>query len=365
MIFIGLAVATLLLGSVLWLVPWIAIVGQVIVIFISMPLFLLAVTPRYYLERIFSLLVFSPRGTTFKYLSSKSRRRLVRDVVYHDQFAHNMAFLQLGLLALVGIFGILQTEWFVSLLPRPTVEEIRQHINASRALQKQIADKYRVQIGREPDNSIALSPLFTELQQRELQEAIAFLLRDESLQIDLKNNFGLSFGDVNAVIVPGWAISYENVDLIGITLEGWRAAQSASTDTQGFTLRDRPGLPQSTVEGRPIIVLNYWAFRSNDTLRLSLFHEMLHAMNVPGYYPSRLAFTRNDLDYLPQYRDFVSRSGLEGKRDYIIWIVLVLMPWSLFLLLIVRVYRGSKSVSVGLQLQEGKTADSVKDSFPS
>jgi len=253
----------------------------------------------------------------------KNRAFVRSDESYN--FKRNLfGFVLSGLIGLVGVF---QTEFFVSLLPSPSNAAIKDHIEKSEKIQHDQIAKSAKKWGK-PQDGIEFK-LFGDAQLKRLQEAKAILFDDNALQSELQNEFGASFHDVNAVVIPSWEMNPDNNELIGITTDGWRQATTAKgeVDVGGFTLRDRPFRTLVTLDGRPRLVLNPKAFESPKMLRLTLFHELLHAMNVPGFYPWPFTFAQNDLTYLEEYRAYVKREGLEGWHEASIWVLAVLVPW--------------------------------------
>lgn len=258
--------------------------------------------------------------------------------------------------AIVLICGFFQTQLFVKLLPRPENNVIRAHIEQCRKIQEQL--------GAQKNPSGIIFWMFGEKPLRTLEEAKESLLRDDALQTKLKEKFGTSFRELNVVIVPAWAMdTTANNEQIGITYAGWKEATGAKGDSDvgGFTLRDRPGLKQITVDGRPRIVLNPVCFQDRNSLRLTLFHELLHAMNVPGDYPSRVTFAQNDLIYLPEYTEFVNQENLDGHREAIIWVLAVLIPAFILALLVRRHKKVRKRLTNILVSPNAVPASDVSD----
>jgi len=240
---------------------------------------------------------------------------------------------------LVGVFGVLQTQWFVAFTNRPDYTQIRKDIQESKRLQDQLAREYGLRSGSTPSAGIEIHrDLFNTPQTEEIEGQLRFLLQDDLLQSDLKRAFGYDFRDINAVVFPGWLI-YESVsEQAGLTPQGELSVlrSSGSSTSLGFTLRDQPEQQRLTIDGRPRIALNVGAFKTRETLRFALFHELFHAMNVPGISPSRFTFAQNDLTYLTEYRSYLWRSGLEGNRQYLIWLLIVIIPWTISLFCILR-----------------------------
>jgi hypothetical protein len=237
--------------------------------------------------------------------------------------------------ALVCI-GIIQTQWFVSLLPHPSIDTIRDHIAKCQGLQKEARD-HCCKESSQPIQSGIIFKLFSDNQKRHLEAARDILLNDEALDNELRQKFKISLRDLNVVVVPAWQMdTTDNNQLIGISDQGWRDANVAKgePDVGGCTLRERPGFSAITDDGRPRIVLNPKAFEKDRTIRLTLFHELLHAMNVPGYYPSKLTFAQNDLTYLPEYRAYVRQHQLDGWYQYNVLLFGVGVPLLLFLLVL-------------------------------
>ncbi len=245
-----------------------------------------------------------------------------------DRYKYKRTGFGLVLSLFVCLIGVAQTKLFVTALPCPSNEAIRKHVVASLKLQKEQATRYAKKSAQVPDG-IVFELFDTDVEFKQLEETKAALLSDDALQKDLRDSFGASFQEVNAVVVPAWKLqTSDNNDVIGITMDGWRQAVTAKgeVDVGGFTLRDRPGRVACTLDGRPRLVLNPKAFESARMLRLTLFHELMHAINVPGFYPSPVTFAQNDLTYLPEYRAYVKQQKLEGWDEWIIWALAVFMP---------------------------------------
>lgn len=230
---------------------------------------------------------------------------------------------------LIGVLGIFQTRTFISQLPGLDESYIRQHVTQCRKLQSVKRNN-----STKTKSGIVVELFDTDKQKQAIEEARDSLLKDEELQSVLRDKFGVSFRDLDVVVIPAWKMDTpDNIKQIGITIDGWRQASTAKGETNvgGFTLRDRPtDTKPSTLDGRPRIVINPKAFESEKTLRLIVFHELLHAMNVPGFYPWPLTFAQNDLTYLKEYRHFVKRAGLEawdGWDETRTWVLAVFVPW--------------------------------------
>lgn len=295
-----------------------------------------------YSRAAFLVLVSAPY-VVFSKLPTYLSRRVTRtptsessdDIFGSGKALENMSFLFYAILPMiVGLVGFVQTDAFASLLSRPSDAQIRVSMRESQAIQDEIARRSSI---NPPSRAIEFQ-LFDEAQVTALQNATSFILVDDSLQRELQLAFGRSLRDVTAVVVPSWRINSGNLDLLGITNEGWQSIQTkrsggldllqtSLTDVGGYTLRERPHTPAVTLDGRPRIVLNLSAFESAAKLRLVLFHELLHAMNIPGYQPPWYAFAHNDLTYLPLYRDYVRRSGFRRFDEYMVWILAVITPW--------------------------------------
>jgi hypothetical protein len=235
--------------------------------------------------------------------------------------------------AALGIIGLFQTQLFVSLLPRPSNIDIRNHIAACKSVQDARRASFRNTTGMESPRGIIDISGFDIRQMQILKDATQSLVSDEQLQRELINSFGTSFRDIDVMIVPGWQLnSADSSELMGITVEGWLISRHADGESNiaAFTLRERPNQIPVTFDGNPRVVLNVSAFQSPDILRFTLFHELLHAMNVPGFVPSRLAFAQDDLTYLPEYRNFINKSGIGFWHEALIWGVAVVTPWLIF-----------------------------------
>jgi hypothetical protein len=229
--------------------------------------------------------------------------------------------------AILLIGGICQTQLFVRFWAYPDNKTIRGHMAECRKLQDAMShgnQEHRI-----------VFQLFDDKVRKTLEATRDSLLNDDSLQSELKAKFGVSFRELDVVVIPAWENTPDNIDLVGVTQDGWKEATKVKgySDVGGVTVRDKPILSKRTVDGRPRIVLNPCAFQN---LRLTLFHELIHAMNVPAYYPSPLTFAQNDLIYLPEYREIVRREHLDEWREIKIWTFAVIVPALLFGLIIRR-----------------------------
>jgi len=234
----------------------------------------------------------------------------------------------------VGLVGFFQTQFFSRFLPGPTTQQVIAHMEVSQTLQDGLRKSYKGQI--EPGVQI---DLFEEGVRTQVSNSVQSLLSDELLQNDLQSSFGRSFRDVQVVIIPGWEItSRPRSEFTGLTDYGWLITDRARRNDYvgGYTIRDRPSEQRVTVDGRPRIILNPSAFESAHVLQLTLFHEMLHAMNVPGGRPPWFCFAQDDLSYLPQYRAYESREVLNLKNQVLIWALGVIFPFSLSLVYLRR-----------------------------
>jgi hypothetical protein len=232
---------------------------------------------------------------------------------------------------LVAVLNVVQTEWFVRRYPPPGgMEKVKADMTADRDLQNQHREEY-AESGKELVQGIAFNSLFTEDQKKALKDVTDSLLNDEHLQDDLKQEFGVSFKDLNAMVIPAWQIHNEgNKFQLGLTDVCWKAARepAGKLHVGGFTVRDTVKFKgRLTLDGTPRIALNYQAFNSIRDLRLALFHEMLHALNVPGFYPCPIILTQTDLTYLPEYRSFIKQERLNNSsQEYSLWCFLIIMP---------------------------------------
>jgi hypothetical protein len=240
------------------------------------------------------------------------------------------------LLFLLGLFGVLQTQWFIKhFLHRPDHKVLNSHIEECNKRQKEIYDRLEQQSGKPPgENIYIMKDHFSQTQHDMIAEATKSLVDDD----DTVPYFRTSLKEVRAVIFPAWmVVKREGYEDFGITPEGARNAPviAGKRGVDALTLRDRHDLPyQVTNDGRPRIAINLSAFGSSETLRLTIFHELLHAGNVPGYVPGWREYLQNDLKYLPEYRSYIAREGLEGWQEWKLWVWWVWTPWGVGILII-------------------------------
>jgi hypothetical protein len=239
-----------------------------------------------------------------------------------------------------------QTEWYASRQKWVDHVSVHREVTADWELQRQLAKRHGTEPGEKPATGIVFpTELFNERQRQALENAKQFLLSDQELQKELNEKFGFSFQDINAVVVPGWQLhNSSNRMLVGLTEISWNALGDLPGDPNvpGFTLRDRDPRLLIAYDGRPRVVLNLAAFHSQNMLRWVLFHELLHAMNIPAHNPPKYVRLQSDLTYLPLYRSFIRKAGLGGWYEVWIWLLCVCAPWTIGLI-------------VGLRTKFGKT----------
>lgn len=227
--------------------------------------------------------------------------------------------------AAFAVVGLCQTSCFGRFLPGYDYATIQEHMKSCKDLQN-VREK-----GRE--KRIDFDSFGPDLEQR-LRIAVDSFRNDELLNTRLKSRFGKDFTDLDVVVIPSWEItSKEKADLYGITLVGWSHADKArNTDYVGaYTLRERPNEGKVTTDGRSRIIINPSAFQSENALRFTLFHELLHTLNIPGYDPPWYFFAQDDLRYLREYREEVDRRGWILYSQAFIWILAVVVPFGIAL----------------------------------
>jgi hypothetical protein len=226
----------------------------------------------------------------------------------------------------VGFFFVSQTQLVVWFYQRPNISRIRESIKLDRALQ----DGYRSEDDKKwgvPARKISFKMFKPDTQER-LERLTNSLLREERLQKELLSIYGTNFEEVYATVVPGWEVSPGNIEQIGLTQVSLAAAESVSGEPSvpGFTVRDQVAIPvRLTTSGTPIVTINIAAFDTDNKLKLTLFHEFHHAMNIDGN-PRKYYLFQNDLTFLPHYCDYIKRNNLEGWTQYNI-IALIIVSW--------------------------------------
>ena len=224
------------------------------------------------------------------------------------------------------MIGVLQTEWFVTMLNHPTAAQVQQSIQEDDAEQQKIRRQYE-QTGKACITGIVFHERFEQSARDMLNRALTELKANHELQKTLKNDFGKTFDDVDAVIFPAWQTNHHKA-VYGFTEIGLAAARSASAQlfAAGFTIRDRRNKPQVTEDGVPRIGIDLEAFEDNETLKVTLFHELLHAMNVPKHEPPWYTFSllQNDLAYCDEYRDCIHRFSFKNDREWLVRIGILL-----------------------------------------
>jgi hypothetical protein len=169
---------------------------------------------------------------------------------------------------------------------------------------------------------------FDEDLKGQLKDARAFVENDEEFQKLLLKRFGRNFKGLDVIMIPMWSPKVQdNYSQAGITYDArWTDVLDAffDKDAKAVTIRERPGKPQMTVDGIPRIIVKYEAFASTTTLRKTVFHELLHAINLPGYrYRTKVPWwgeveytkAQDDLCYLEEYRNYTSKESLWLVED--------------------------------------------------
>src|SRR5260370_27282765 len=240
---------------------------------------------------------------------------------YEEKYNLKMGIVRMAILIGAAGVGFLQTSTFGAFLSGPDDKGIREHVKICNGLEAQRLVDYMKMNNRVVPDGVTYE-LFAPDVQAHLKRTVDSFLNDDSLQEELKNEFGTSFRDISVVVIPSWEIDTPvNNDVVGITMAGWQQAEKTKGTEYvgGYTLRERPNEMSVTVDGRPRIVLNPSAFQSERALKLTLFHEFLHAMNIQGVNPPFFCFAQDDLRYLREYRDEVSRQGLIRGTEILIW----------------------------------------------
>lgn len=228
----------------------------------------------------------------------------------------------LGTLVFVVITLIvwMQTESYVRVARKfigPTYAELKKHIADSRRIQSNLAAR----------NNRQLVPGFSYLyvDSRDLTKLEATrtdILRDGELRQKLQSQFETDLDHVSAVIALSWETDNQGYcEEIGITRQGgWSDFKEATKSCAigATTIRDRPNVTQRTLDGTPRIVLNPNALAYSNWTKFVVFHEMLHAMNIPAY-SLPVAWVQTDLTYLEEYRWYVEKNNLGTWNDYICW----------------------------------------------
>jgi hypothetical protein len=234
---------------------------------------------------------------------------------------------------LISILGFFQTGIFNSLFTPPTIQEIRQEIVAAQERQRTISQGYRTRYGQEPETGIVIGESFgkfTEAIKREVSD----LQHQGEINDYLRDKFGVSLDKADVVILPSWVLykpEYNPDELkeIGLTEQGWENAKvhAGEPNVPGYTIRDRfSNEKQLTLSGKPRIFLNEDAFlQSQQGLRLTIFHELLHGINIPGHpLPAWRNRGQTDLDYLPAYHWCISHARLRDDHEFPIWTFVII-----------------------------------------
>lgn len=229
-----------------------------------------------------------------------------------------------GLSILLAVFCWMQTglyvRWYVSRFENDLMSypKLRTKMGDDRSRQKSLgptADKRapdkKEWDPKEPDRNVQYLD-FTTKEKANVRNALIFVLTDGDLDRKLKDQFETSLRDVKVVVAPIW--KRDDPDYLkknGITLEGEEDVDksSKSCDIGAATVRDKVGVKQKTVDGIPRIVFNPNALADESWTRRVVFHEMMHAMNLPGYY-APFGRAQTDLTYLPEYCWFVGKAKL-------------------------------------------------------
>lgn len=259
-----------------------------------------------------------------------------------DPYAFVIASVLFILFFSVSIWGLRQTEWAISrFFTRPGgIDRIRLQMKADQDIQlkrnknycadPQAKRKPCVPMGKKDGEGIqVLKDLFSKRQQAQLDLAIRHLLSNEAARKALEERFGTSLHELDAVIIPAGDILIEELDedlgITPITREMYRDAVG-DPDYDAFTARDHADAEGFTDDGRPRIILNQSVFGTQQRLKRQLFHEALHALNVPKHDVSHI---RHDLFYLQEYREAAKLFGREDKdEDFKTWVCFVIAPFA-------------------------------------
>lgn len=218
---------------------------------------------------------------------------------------------------LIGFIFFTQTQLYLEFRSSPNPEWVQAHMEQSKNLQDKLRKSANLSKPPEP---------FLDFRER-LNQIIAakeFVVNNEKLEALLVKRFGRSLKQVDVVMVPIWSpMIQDNWEKEGgITDEArWNDVNEAfhQPRAKAVTVRERPGEKQRTVDGIPRIVIKNEAFESSTTLKKTVFHELLHALNLPGYEYKMYVpmwgevdytISQDDLCWSPEYRSFVSEASL-------------------------------------------------------
>jgi len=251
-----------------------------------------------------------------------------------------------GFAILLAIFCWMQTGLFVQFYASRFDGDIMSYPNLRNRMDKDRA--FQASLRPTPDMKESHEriqyPEFTESERVRVKRAVDFVLGDDELDRKLKDRFGTSLRDVEVVVAPIWtANDPDYLQKNGITLAGEPDLDqsSKSCDIGATTIRDKLGAQQKTVDGRPRIVFNPNALAYDTWTRRVVFHEMMHAMNLPGY-QAPFAWAQTDLTYLPEYCWFVGKENLGSSSETVCRFFIGFFVFFCFvrLLSFVRHYRG-------------------------
>ena len=234
-----------------------------------------------------------------------------------------------------------QTEQFLGFVAHPSHDEIREHIRLSRSLQdrqRQAPRNSKYIAPKEPVDTVFFSPE----KAAEVKRARENVIKDEELAKLLSEKFQIaSLDEVSAVYIPlGEMKTKDNCDHTGIQPTVWEEINNAkSQNPEGVTIRDKGPDEVKTVDGIPRIFLTSKAFDwPPQSLQRTVAHELLHAMNIPGYKwtiplpgfknPVPITILQNDLSYLAEYRWYVRKAGLETWDQTVIWAFITILLFS-------------------------------------
>jgi hypothetical protein len=282
-----------------------------------------------------------------------------------DQYNIKKARIKLGILFVLGCLGICQTQRVIGWIGRQDIASIRQEMAVAEQAQEQIRESYFRKTGHTPPFKITFHPLFNDKQKQMLEAARVEILRDQKFQDTLEGLFQTCFRHASVVVIPAWHMhNSANYEWMGIPRASGLAASVHAGDPtiEGFTIRDRyPNEAQRTIDGIPRIALNLEAFQSTKTLQLTLFHELLHGLNIPGHEPlGPINQFQNDLTYLPEYRIFVSQTRLDGWREYKINAGVALF-WLALAIVAIRAPKGTLLVFRRRRMRKEEIAHSTSD----
>jgi hypothetical protein len=274
---------------------------------------------------------------------------LINETVFNfDNRLNSMFFIiPLCIAVLLTLFSILQTTFFIqpfcSFYRGISDDSIHNHVTESKKMQQSLFE-----LTRANDDIVQLEVkqqfFHQSVQLPQLNNIINYLLDNDPIKKPF-NEFDFSISSAHVVIVDMDKMQNSGDRIqAGLTPAAWKIFENTIKSTlKGLTIRERPefkkykentelaiplsgienvksqsfidGAPTMTEDGRPRILLSHWAFESEESLKLTITHELLHANNMPACSAFFIQF-QDDLMYSSHYQVMLRENDWLGNFTF-------------------------------------------------